>query len=62
MTREEAKQNVQSLGGRIASTVGKQVDYVVIGEDAGSKAAKAEALGIPRITEKEFASLLVKPV
>ncbi|OGY31475.1 MAG: hypothetical protein A3C02_01925 [Candidatus Andersenbacteria bacterium RIFCSPHIGHO2_02_FULL_45_11] len=58
MTREEAKQRVQAVGGRIASTVGKGVDYVVVGEDAGSKAVKAEALGLTVINETAFASLV----
>ena len=58
MTREEAKQLVQSLGGRIASTVGRGVDYVVVGEDAGSKEEKAKALGLHILSEGEFASLI----
>ncbi len=62
MTREEAKQRVQALGGRIAAAVGKQVDYVVVGEDAGSKADKAKELGIPTLTEEEFATLLKSAV
>lgn len=62
MTREEAKQRVQGLGGRVASTVGQDVDIVVVGEDAGSKAEKARALGLQTITEQEFASLLYLPL
>lgn len=62
MTREEAKQRVQALGGRIAAAVGKQVDYVVVGEDAGSKADKAKELGVPTLTEEEFATLLKSAV
>lgn len=58
MTREEAKQRVQALGGRIASAVGNDVDYVVVGEDAGGKVAKAEALGLTVINETVFASLV----
>ncbi len=58
MTREEAKQRVQALGGRIASTVGRGVTYVVLGKDAGGKAAKAKALGLTSMSESEFASLI----
>ena len=57
-TREEAKQNVLFAGGRVASTVGAGVDYVVLGEDAGSKEQKAKALGLRILNETEFASLL----
>ncbi|MEO6078040.1 MAG: NAD-dependent DNA ligase LigA, partial [Candidatus Andersenbacteria bacterium] len=58
MTREEAKGQVLSKGGRIASTVGKGVDYVVLGEDAGSKEEKAKKLDLHIVSEEEFASLL----
>ncbi len=58
ITREEAKQRVQSLGGRIASTVGKDVTHVVVGADAGSKAAKAVSFGLHTISEEEFAQLV----
>lgn len=62
ITREEAKQRVQSLGGRVASTVGKGVTHVVVGADAGSKAEKAKALGITTISEEEFAQLVDLPL
>jgi DNA ligase (NAD+) len=58
MTREEAKGQVLAKGGRIASTVGKGVDYVVLGEDAGLKEEKAKKLGLRIVSEEEFASLL----
>ncbi len=59
MKREEAKQLVQSRGGRIASTVGKGVSYVVAGDDATtSKVQKASSLSIPVISEQEFATLV----
>lgn len=58
MTREEAKQKVIAQGGRIASSVGLGVDYVVLGEDAGSKEQKARDLKLNIISEQEFASLL----
>ncbi|MDA1169190.1 MAG: NAD-dependent DNA ligase LigA [bacterium] len=58
ITREEAKQLVLQSGGRVASTVGVGVDFVVVGLDAGSKEQKAKALGLRTISEAEFASLL----
>jgi len=58
MTRDEAKQNVLALGGKVAASVGKQVDYLVVGEDAGSKAKKAKELGITVISPAEFTKLL----
>lgn len=62
MTREEAKQKVQSLGGRVAASVGMGVTYVVAGDDPGSKAQKAESLHIPILTEEEFATLMQRSV
>ena len=52
--REEAKDAVIKLGGRVASTVSKGVTAIVIGENPGSKKQKAEKLNIPSITEEEF--------
>ena len=60
MTREEAKRLVEELGGRVASTVSRKVDYVVVGENPGSKYERARALGIPTITEEEFLKLVGK--
>ncbi len=62
ITREEAKQRVQALGGRVASTVGNGVTHVVIGADAGRKAEQAKALGRTIITEEEFAQLIGLPL
>lgn len=58
MKREEAKERVQALGGRVASTVGKGVSYLVVGDEPSSKVQKASALGIPVISEQEFATLI----
>lgn len=56
--RDEAKDMARSVGAHIAGSVSKKTDYVVLGENAGSKAAKAEELGVKTITEAEFIDLL----
>lgn len=58
MTRDEAKQLVMQLGGKVASTAGENVDYIVIGEDAGSKAEKAKKLGLTTLTPEKFKKML----
>jgi DNA ligase (NAD+) len=52
--RDEARNLVESLGGVTASSVSKKVDFVVVGEDPGSKYDKAKELGIKILTEEEF--------
>ena len=58
MTRDKAKQLVLERGGRVASQVSRNVDYVVVGESPGSKLAKAKQLGIKTINEEEFLKML----
>ena len=58
MTREEATQQIESRGGRVASSVSKKTDYVVAGTDPGSKLDKAQSLGVTVIDESGFDSLL----
>lgn len=58
MTRDDAKQLVRENGGTIISSVSKKLDYLVVGEDPGSKLEKAEKLGIKILTEKQFLQLL----
>ena len=53
-TRSEAKQLVEQRGGRVASGVSGKVDYVVVGEDPGSKLEQARKLGIETIDEAAF--------
>ena len=57
-TREDAEALVKRLGGRASGSVSKQTSYLVAGENAGGKLAKAESLGVPILTEDEFAELL----
>jgi DNA ligase (NAD+) len=57
-SRDEAKEAIVKRGGRAASSVSKKTDYVVVGENAGSKADKAEQLGVPMLDEAGFTRLL----
>jgi DNA ligase (NAD+) len=57
-TREEAEARVKERGGKAASSVSKRTDYVVAGEAAGSKLAKARELGVKVITEEELQRML----
>ena len=60
MSRDQAKQALQELGGKVTGSVSKKTDYVVVGENPGSKADKAEQLGIPILNEEAFKSLINK--
>ena len=57
-TRDEASAIIESYGGKASSSVSKKTSYVLAGENAGSKLTKAEALGIPIISEDEFAAMI----
>ncbi|MCD6231864.1 NAD-dependent DNA ligase LigA [Candidatus Aerophobetes bacterium] len=57
-TREQAKELVESLGGRVVSSVSKRVDYVVAGKDPGSKYEKAKKLGVKILSEEGFENLI----
>jgi DNA ligase (NAD+) len=57
-SRESAQEAIVTRGGKAAGSVSKKTDYVVIGANAGSKAAKAEALGVPMLDEGQFQTLL----
>jgi DNA ligase (NAD+) len=57
-SREEAKQKIEELGGRVASSVSSKTDFVVVGADAGSKLDKAKKLGVRTIDEVEFSKLV----
>ena len=57
-TRPEAEEAIRTAGGKPAGSVSKKTDYVVAGENAGSKLAKAESLGVPVLDEKAFKAVL----
>ena len=57
-TRDSVKEAIISRGGRASGSVSKKTDYVVVGENAGSKADKAEELGVPVLDEAGFRRLL----
>ncbi|SFN70220.1 NAD-dependent DNA ligase LigA [Proteiniclasticum ruminis] len=53
-TRKDAEERLLSLGAKVTSSVSKKTDYVIYGEEAGSKLTKAESLGVKTLTEAEF--------
>jgi DNA ligase (NAD+) len=57
-SRDEAKEKIESLGGRVTSAVSAKTDYIVAGKDAGSKLTKAKKLEITVLDEKEFQKLI----
>ncbi|TXF13679.1 NAD-dependent DNA ligase LigA [Pelomicrobium methylotrophicum] len=58
MTREEAKERIEALGGKVTGSVSRHTDYVVVGTDPGSKYERAQALGIPILDEEAFLKLV----
>ncbi|HSH14647.1 MAG TPA: NAD-dependent DNA ligase LigA [Verrucomicrobiae bacterium] len=57
LTRAQATEMIESRGGKASGSVSKKTDYVLAGEDAGSKLAKAEKLGVTIINEAEFSKM-----
>lgn len=60
MTRDEAKAKLQQAGAKVTGSVSAKTDYLLAGENAGSKLAKAEKLGVQIVSEDELARLLVE--
>ncbi|MFQ6078407.1 MAG: BRCT domain-containing protein, partial [Thermodesulfobacteriota bacterium] len=58
LSRDEARDLVESFGGKTASSVSKKVDYVVAGSDPGSKYERARELGITVLTENQFREMV----
>ena len=57
-SRDEASKIIESYAGKVSSTVSKKTDYVLAGEEAGSKLTKAEKLGVTIITEEQFEEMI----
>ncbi|TAK74782.1 MAG: NAD-dependent DNA ligase LigA, partial [Gammaproteobacteria bacterium] len=60
MSREEAKEQLEKLGAKVAGSVSSKTSYVVVGEEPGSKLDKAKELGIEIIDDKVFHQFLKK--
>jgi DNA ligase (NAD+) len=58
LSREEAKEKIEAAGGKVSGSVSKKTNYVVAGEEAGSKLGKAQELGVPVIDEAKLLELL----
>ena len=58
LKRDEAKKLIQDAGGKVTGSVSSKTDYLVVGEDAGSKLTKAQELGIAQLSEAELLELL----
>ncbi|MBM2817478.1 MAG: ligase [Parcubacteria group bacterium] len=58
LSRDEAKESIRKIGGEISSSASSQTDYVIIGENPGSKLDKAKELGLKIISEEEFLKMI----
>ena len=59
MTREQAEEAIERLGGKVSGSVSRKTTGLVVGADAGSKLDKAKSLGVPLLTEDEFRALIL---
>ncbi len=57
LTREQASEIIEVLGGKVSSSVTKKTNYIIVGESPGSKLRRAQELGIPTLNEQEFLKL-----
>jgi DNA ligase (NAD+) len=57
LSRAEAKQRIENLGGKVSSDVSAKTDYLVAGESPGSKLTRAQSLGVPVLDEAAFLAL-----
>lgn len=60
VARDELKDLIESYGGKVSGSVSKKTDYVVVGENAGSKATKAESLGVTILSETDLRNMLAE--
>jgi DNA ligase (NAD+) len=60
LEREKAKEAIESLGGKVTSSISSKTDYLVVGESPGSKLEKARRLGVATLNEREFLKLVGK--
>ena len=56
--RKEFEEMIENGGGKVSSSVSKNTDFVLVGEDAGSKLDKAKALGVTILTEDDFLKMI----
>jgi len=58
MARDEAKAKIRKLGGNVSESVSSKPNYVIVGQEPGSKADKAKKLGVEIISEEEFVKMI----